>query len=152
MKVEDLMTKEVITLSPDDSLHEAAKKLRENKISGAPVVDGERVVGILSEADLLKALEEEAPEFKTLLPSPLDLLELPFRIKLSLDEATKKAEMIAKLRVRDVMSRNAITISPDADISEAARIMRERNINRLPVVDNGKLVGIITRADLLRAL
>lgn len=146
------MTKEVITLSPEESLHEAAKKLRENKISGAPVVDNNKVVGILSEADLLKAMEEEAPEFKTLLPSPLDILELPFRIKLSLDEATKKAERIAKLRVKDVMSRNAITITPDASISEAAKIMRERNINRLPVVDNGRLVGIITRADLLKAL
>ncbi len=152
MKVKDFMTRDVVVIEADSSLEEAARKLREHKISGAPVVEKDNVVGILSEADLLKALEEKEISLNTLLPSPLDLIELPIRVKLNLDDFLKKMESVGKLRVKDIMSKSVITVSPEADISEAARLMRKRNINRLPVMEDNRLVGIITRADLLRAL
>lgn len=152
MKVKDLMSKEVLTVEAEENIDEAGKKLREYKISGAPVVEEGKVVGVLSEEDLLKALEEKEISFFTILPSPFEIIELPIRVRLGLDEAIKRAREVAEMKVRDVMSKGAVTISPEENISEAARVIRERNINRLPVVEEGELVGIITRADLLQAL
>ncbi|GCC10653.1 inosine 5'-monophosphate dehydrogenase [archaeon] len=151
MKVKDFMTKDVVVIEVDESLEEAAKKLRKYRISGAPVLEEGNVIGVISEADLLKALEEKSISLNTLLPSPLDLIELPVRVKLNIDKITKEIKLLGKVKIKDVMTKSAITISPEEDISKAARLMRERGINRLPVVKDSKLVGIITRADLLKA-
>ncbi|GBE55334.1 inosine-5'-monophosphate dehydrogenase [archaeon BMS3Bbin15] len=151
MNVEDFMTKDVIVIGADESLEEAARKLRKYRISGAPVVEDGNVIGVISEADLLKALEEKSISLNTLLPSPLDLIELPVRVKLNIDKITKEIKLLDKLKIKDIMTKSAITISPEEDISKAARLMRERGINRLPVVKDSKIVGIITRADLLKA-
>jgi len=148
MKVREIMTKQVITLSPEESIEEAAKKLRENRISGAPVVEGDRIVGIVSEADLMKLFESEM-SISLVLPSPLELIELPVKMHRQLKEAAKR---LAATRVRDVMTREVITIDEEASIEEAARTMAKYGINRLPVVREGKLVGIVTRADVLKAL
>lgn len=152
MKVRDLMTSDVVVVEAEERLEQAAKKLRKHGISGAPVVEGSKVLGVLSEADLLEVLEEKDVSFFTVLPSPFEVFELPVRVKLGLEKAAKRTGQVAKMRVKEVMSEGAITIPPESDISEAARIIRERDINRLPVVEKGKLVGIITRADLLEAL
>ncbi len=151
MKVKDFMTKDVVVIEVDESLEEAAKKLRKYRISGAPVLEEGNVIGVISEADLLKALEEKSISLNTLLPSPLDLIELPVRVKLNIDKITKEIKLLGKVKIKDVMTKSAITISPEEDIPKAARLMRERGINRLPVVKDSKLVGIITRADLLKA-
>ncbi len=151
MNVEDFMTKDVIVIEADESLEEAAKKLRKYRISGAPVVEDGNVIGVISETDLLKALEEKSISLNTLLPSPLDLIEFPVRVKLNINKITKEIKLLGKLKIKDIMTKSAITISPEEDISKAARLMRERGINRLPVVKDSKLVGIITRADLLKA-
>jgi len=141
------MTREVITLSPEASIEEAAKQLRENKISGAPVVDGDRIVGILSEADLMRLLEEES--INLVFPSPLELIELPIKMHHQLKETIKK---LAASKVKDVMTREVITIDEEGSIEEAARLMAKHGINRLPVVKDGKLVGIVTRADVIKAM
>lgn len=153
-KVKDVMTEDVITFSPDSSVYDCAKILREKRISGAPVVDeSEGMVGILSEADIMKLIESSDININLILPSPLDVLELPVRMKLGLDNVVKSAKKAASARVRDVMTDRVITISPEKDISKAAKIMSDRNINRLPVVDeNEKLVGIITRGDVIGAV
>lgn len=147
MKVKDVMTREVITLSPEVGIEEAAKQLRENKISGAPVVDGDRIVGILSEADLMRLLEEES--INLVFPSPLELIELPIKMHQQLKETIKK---LTASKVKDVMTREVITIGEEARIEEAARLMAKHGINRLPVVKDGKLVGIVTRADVIKAM
>ncbi len=141
------MTREVITLSPEVGIEEAAKQLRENKISGAPVVDGDRIVGILSEADLMRLLEEES--INLVFPSPLELIELPIKMHQQLKETIKK---LTASKVKDVMTREVITIGEEARIEEAARLMAKHGINRLPVVKDGKLVGIVTRADVIKAM
>jgi CBS domain-containing protein len=147
LKVKDVMTREVITLSPEVGIEEAAKQLRENKISGAPVVDGDRIVGILSEADLMRLLEEES--INLVFPSPLELIELPIKMHQQLKETIKK---LTASKVKDVMTREVITIGEEARIEEAARLMAKHGINRLPVVKDGKLVGIVTRADVIKAM
>ncbi len=148
MKVKDIMTRQVITLSPEESIDDAARKLRENRISGAPVVEGERIVGIVSEADLMKLFESEM-SINLVLPSPLEIIELPIKMHRQLKEAAKR---LAARRVEDIMTRGVITIDEEASIEEAARVMAKHGINRLPVIREGKLVGIVTRADVIKAL
>jgi len=148
LKVKDIMTRQVITLSPEESIDDAARKLRENRISGAPVVEGERIVGIVSEADLMKLFESEM-SINLVLPSPLEIIELPIKMHRQLKEAAKR---LAARRVEDIMTRGVITIDEEASIEEAARVMAKHGINRLPVVREGKLVGIVTRADVIKAL
>ena len=148
MKVKDIMTREVITLSPEESIEEAARKLRENRISGAPVVEGEKIVGILSEADLMRLFESEM-SISLVLPSPLEIIELPIRMHHQLKETARR---LAATKVEDIMTRQVVTIEEEASIEEAARTMSKYEINRLPVVRGGKLVGIVTRADVIKAL
>jgi CBS domain-containing protein len=153
-QVKDVMTKDVTTFSKDASVYDCAKILGENRISGAPVVDeSEVVVGVLSETDIIKIIESKDIKINLILPSPLDVLELPVRMKLGLDEVMKSAKKAASARAEDVMSKKVVTIHEEEDISSATKIMAERNINRLPVMDeNGKLVGIITRGDVIGAI
>ncbi len=153
-KIKDVMTKDVMTFSPDASVYDCAKILRENRISGAPVVDDDGgVVGILSETDIIKIIESKDVKINLILPSPLDVLELPVRMKLGLDEVMKNAKKAASSRAEDVMTKKVMTILPEEDISGATKIMAERNINRLPVIDEkGKLVGIVTRGDIIGAI
>jgi CBS domain-containing protein len=154
VKVKDVMTKDVITFSPDASVYDCAKILREQRISGAPAVEeGKGVVGILSEGDIMKLIESKDININLILPSPLDVLELPVRMKLALDDIVKNAKGAASAKVGDVMTKRVVTISSEEEISKAARIMADEKINRLPVVDeNGELVGIITRGDVIGAI
>ncbi len=151
-KVKDIMIKEVITFSPDDSVYDAARILREKKISGAPVVKDDRVVGIVSETDLMKLIQSHDIDINTILPSPFDVIELPLRMKLGLDKISDTMKKVASAKVKDIMTKGVIYISKDEDISRAARIMAQSDINRLPVVDNNRLVGIITRGDIISSI
>jgi len=153
MKIKEIMTESVIFFSPEDSIYEVAKKLRESRISGAPVLEGDKIEGVISEADIMKLVEREEIELNTFLPSPFDVLELPIRMKLNLDRIMKKIQKTGEMKVENVMTRKVITINQEEDVSKAASVMREAGINRLPVVNQeGKLVGILTRGDLLKAL
>lgn len=137
--VAEVMTRDVITVGPDMPLKEAATVIAERGVSGVPVCEEDgTVVGVLSESDLLVKQSGARPRgglFSLLAESrePADLV---------------KAHAHTAGRA---MTAPAITIAPDATVTEAARLMSERNLNRLPVVDAGRLVGIVTRADLVRA-
>ena len=140
MLVEEVMTEQVITTSPGTDLHEAARLLSENGISGMPVVDDERrVIGVISEADVLvlagmKTGHTFRDILRTMLGEPL---------------AARKGGG----KVQDVMSFPPITSKAGDDVSEVAKILDERRIKRLPVVDDqGKIIGIISRADIVRAI
>jgi CBS domain-containing protein len=140
MKVQDVMTGDVVTVRPETSLKEVGRILAECKISGVPVVteDGE-VVGVVSEADIL--FKERGPaKRKGMLAWFLDPFVTEGQLKL---EARTAAE---------AMTRPAKTIAPWRSVAAAAAQMLTESVNRLPVIDNdGKLVGIVTRADLVRA-
>lgn len=154
IKVEDTMQKNVITIRDDMKIEEAAKILRENRISGAPVVDkNNKLVGILSEGDIIRLLEVHSPKLNLILPSPLDLIELPIRMKHEYDEIVKGLKKAAVISVDEIMTRKPITIKPNQSVSDAAELMDEHKIKRLPVVDEkGNLIGIITRGDIIGAL
>lgn len=139
MRVEDVMTKDVKTVAPDTPLREVARILAESKISGIPVVEDGKVVGVISEADILVKEGGQRPGRGGLLGLLLD----------------DRRDLETKLQARtagEAMTSPAITIGPKRTVTEAATRMVEEKVNRLPVVDDeGNLVGIVTRADLVRA-
>ena len=139
MKIEDVMTREVVAVKPGASLKQAAELLVEHGISGLPVVDDEdHVLGVFSEADVLPK------ETAGVLAQPSLAWLTGFDIEVD------RSKLDARV-VGEAMSSPALTIEAEAPVSKAARLMSERGINRLPVVAEGKLVGIVTRADLVRA-
>jgi len=146
MKVKDLMTRNVILVKPDESLEEVVVKFMKNKISGAPVVDDEKLVGIISKADILKQLST-AGSIHELLAAVSGLWE-----KNKKNSNADYLKKVSRRSVSDVMSRGVVTIEPDSSIERAARLMINRNINRLPVVEDKKLIGIVARGDLIKAL
>jgi len=152
MKIKDVMNKNVITCSPDDSLSHLANLFKENHISGIPVVDKGKIVGLVSETDLLKLFKIEEVSNDLWLPSPFEIIEIPLRNLVRIEE-TKKAFENLKIRpVKDIMTRSVYTTSPEDDLEDASSIMIRHKVNRLPVVENGKLVGIVTRSDIIRGL
>jgi CBS domain-containing protein len=145
--------KKPIVVNQDNNIMDVIELFRKYKISGAPVVDNDNViVGIISESDIIKTLTTHDEDINIILPSPFDLIELPLKTKLKLEEFMDDIQNSLKTKVKDVMTKDVITISPDTSINDAANIMVKNNIKRLPVIKNGSLVGIITRGDLMEAL
>jgi CBS domain-containing protein len=139
MNVRDVMTEQVISVRADTPLKEVARALAEHGISGVPVVDGaQRVVGVVSEADFL--LKEQEP------PHPS---RSPVAWLFDRAEIQRVEEKMRATTAGEIMSTPPITISADRSIREAAAMMTRSRINRLPVVDHGRLAGIVTRADLV---
>jgi len=142
--VKNVMTKNVIAVKKDTKVSELIEILTKNRISGVPVVDEEnRVIGIVSEADLL---------FTTKTGKIRGLRDFLKRL-VGEEFTTLTTPLHGDLKVEDIMTSPVITASPDMDIEEASKILSEKRIKRLPVVDeNGKLIGIITRHDLVSAI
>ncbi|HEY8418391.1 MAG TPA: CBS domain-containing protein, partial [Limnochordales bacterium] len=137
MRAGDIMRRDVRTTGPDATVEEVAAILAEASFSGLPVVDDEgRVVGMVTEADLLaRAKRLNLPKFFPFLGGVI-YLEHPRRFEEELRKATAA-------RVRDVMTTDVVTVTEDAPLEEVATLLVERGINRLPVVREGRLVGII---------
>ena len=138
MKVCELMTKDVVWVTPETTLRDAATVLAERRISGVPVVnESGEVVGVLSEADILVKAGGSVTRNR--------LLGWLLEPDLGLEDKIR-AETVA-----EAMSAPAVTITSHRPVHDAARLMVTENVNRLPVVDDGELVGILTRADVVRA-
>jgi CBS domain-containing protein len=153
MKVVDVMNPTVISVTPDTTVRECIKLLRENKISGVPVVEGRNIVGIITENDVLSLLE--IPEHTGYwLPSPLEIIEVPVReIIERLELRDSMREDVGEWTVDRVMKKPVHTIEGDEDIETATEHMIRHKINRLPVVDaTGQLIGIVTRHDIMRGI
>jgi CBS domain-containing protein len=153
MKVSDIMTKDVVACKPSDPIEGVVKLMSGKDISGVPVVDGDKLVGIVTEADIMRLLAV-SPKSDTLwLPSPLEIIfEIPFKELVQLRRLQKDYKDIGLNPVESIMKKNVISTTPDDDIEDAAALMVKYNINRLTVIQNGKLVGIITRDDIIHGL
>jgi CBS domain-containing protein len=139
MKVRDVMTKDVLTTSPEATLKEVAALLAEHGISGLPVVDEQRrVLGVVSEADIL--LRERTAEG-----------ERGGLIGRLLGQGDELERKLAARTAGEAMTSPAVVIDADRVLGEAAARMLDEGVNRLPVLEGGKLVGNVTRADLVRA-
>ncbi|MEE8168323.1 MAG: CBS domain-containing protein [Candidatus Hydrothermarchaeales archaeon] len=153
MKVGEIMIKDVVSFKPADPIHYVAWSLREKRISGGPVVDDGKVVGIVSERDIMRLLEKQNIRINLFLPSPFDVIELPLKLKRELNEIAEVVQKTARTSVEEIMAKKVFTVTEDTLVAEAARIMGDMKVNRLPVVDkDGKLRGIVTRGDLIGTL
>jgi CBS domain-containing protein len=143
MKAADIMVKDVVTAGPEASVRELAAIMLERRISGMPVVDGSgRLLGVVSEGDLIRR-----PEIDT------DRVKLGWLRLLLSDEALARDFVKSHGRkAREVMTQPAISVAADAPLAEVVRLMERHRVKRLPVVEQGKLVGLVTRTDLLRAV
>lgn len=152
MKIKDVMNKDVITCKPDDPVSILAKLFKENHISGMPVVEKGKVVGIVSETDLLRLFETPEVSGELWLPSPFEVIEIPIRNLVRLEEFKKALEDLKLKPVRHIMAKSVHSITPDDSLEEASSIMVKYKVNRLPVIENGKLVGIVARSDIIKGL
>lgn len=144
--VKDIMTKEVITVRDTDTVDHAGKIMLERKISGLPVVNHEEeLVGVVSEADLIYR------EGNIHLPTFIPIMDGVIFLE-SMKKVEEQVKKMIGYKVKDVMTRDVITIKEKAPVEEAARIMMDKKVNRLPVVRNKKIVGIVTRSDILKAI
>ena len=142
LTVRDVMTTTVISVHPSDPISDVAQVLVDRQISGVPVVDDHgTVLGVVSEADYL--LKESGAE--------RDQVSRMRRILESADTRMARRQKLEARTVGELMTSPAMTIDPRRSVSEAARLMTSKHVNRLPVLDAGRLVGIVTRADLVRA-
>ena len=144
LKAKDIMTRDPITLSPETEIAEAAKLLLEKNINGVPVVGGTgQLVGILCQSDLIKQ-QKRLP-----IPSVFTLLD-GFIPLTSMKHLEKEVRKITGTTVAHTMTPNPVTVRSDITIQEIAGLMVDKNFHTLPVVDEGKLIGIIGKEDLLR--
>ncbi len=146
MQAKDIMTREVITVTKDTTVEETAKLLTENRISGLPVMEGKKVIGMVTEGDLIfKDRKLDPPAFIEILGGVIYL-----------KDPNKYLEGFRKMiatRVEDLMTTRVLSVKESASLEEIATIMSEKKVNRLPVLDErGELVGIVSRQDLVKSL
>jgi CBS domain-containing protein len=142
VKVSDAMTKNVITTTPETAIEEAARLMIRHRVSGLPVIDGGIVVGVITEGDLLRRIETGTDLARSVW---FAFLIAPGR--LAQDYVRSHAR-----KVGEVMTRDIVSVTADSSLAEVVALMEARRIKRLLVLEQGRLVGIISRADLLRAL
>ncbi|MBW4539065.1 MAG: CBS domain-containing protein [Myxacorys chilensis ATA2-1-KO14] len=145
--VADVMTSTPITVKPETPLSDVIKTIAEKRISGLPVTDESgHLVGVISETDLMWRETNVTPPAYIMLLDSVIYLENPGRYEKDLHKALGQT-------VGEVMSDNPVTIAPEKPLSEAAKLMHDRQVNRLPVIDaSGQIVGILTRGDIVRAM
>ena len=146
VRVKDIMTKKVITVAPEMDIGHVAKLLFDKGINGVPVVDEiGKLVGIICQSDLI-AQQKGLP-----IPSVFTLLDgfFPLASMKHLEKAVKK---MAATTVADAMTSNPVTVRPETGIEELAGLMVDKNFHTLPVVDEGQLVGVVGKVDILRTL
>jgi CBS-domain-containing membrane protein len=143
MKASDIMVTDVITVKPESDVPEVATLLLTNHISAVPVVDdGGMLVGMISEGDLIRRDEAETRH------------DRPWWLKLLMGRELLAAEFVREHshRVADLMTREVVSAEPDTPVAEIASLLERHRIKRVPIVQNGKVVGIVSRANLIQAL
>jgi CBS-domain-containing membrane protein len=146
LKVKDIMTKDVITVSPETEVVQATKLLLEKRINGVPVVDDTgKLAGILCQSDLI------AQQKKLPIPSLFTFLDGLITIT-SMKHLEKEVQKVTATNVKDIMTHSPTTVTPDTDVETVATLMVEKNFHTLPVVEAGKLIGIVGKEDVLRTV
>ena len=146
LKAKDIMSTRLITVSPETEIIQATKVLLDNNINGVPVTDeAGKLVGILCQSDLVVQQKKfPVPSFFTLLDGLIPLT--------SMKQLKKEVQKIAAVTVAQAMTPDPIFVGPDTGIEEVAALMVDNNFHTIPVVDAGKLVGVVGKEDILRTL
>ena len=145
--VADVMSHNPVVVKPETPLQEAIKILAERRISGLPVVDNDgKLLGIISETDLMWQETGVTPPAYIMFLDSVIYLQNPAVYERDLHKALGQT-------VGEVMSKNPVTVSPEKSVKQAAQLMHDRNVHRLPVLDDGgQVIGILTRGDIIRAM
>ena len=152
MKVKDVMITDTVVLSPEETIVDAVEKFAKHRISGCPVIDDEgHVIGIMTETNILESLKTHYRELKMKVP-PETIIGISFVEIAKKREAVEAFERIASTPVKDAMTRKVITAAPDDELEDVIQKMVMNDVNRIPIVDKGVLVGIVTRGDIIRAV
>jgi len=142
----DIMTPEVITIAPEASIAELAQLLDRHRINGVPVVDDNgRVVGVITQSDLIKRARDLE------LPPAINILDLHIFLETS-SRLQRRLQKMLGGTVREVMTDKPLTVAPETPVSEIAALMDRKKVHTLPVLAAGKLVGVVGKIDLIRAL
>ncbi|MFA4819597.1 MAG: CBS domain-containing protein [Candidatus Aenigmatarchaeota archaeon] len=149
MKVRDIMTKKPITVRPTDTLGKVVRILADKKISGCPVVDRGKLVGIVTQTDIIRTMDVYEKINKG-----GDMFSLVVAVIKSSKYDNMKAQLkkMLNMKVREFMKKKVVFIEEDADIYKAAKLISSHGVDRLPVVEKGKLIGILTKADIIKEL
>jgi len=151
LKVKQIMSRPVISVTPDTLVKDASALLVLKNISGVPVVDGQRIVGMFSEADVLRSLKMTKKDLKLIYPS-ISPLGIAFQEEVTQREIIDAYNEIGNKQVKEVMSQDVDTVGPEMTLNEVVTKMVQKGIITVPVVDKGTIVGVVTRGDVLRGL
>ncbi|MFO7877781.1 MAG: CBS domain-containing protein [Desulfovermiculus sp.] len=146
MKISEIMSTDVITVQPDTNISQAASLLLDNHINGLPVVDADNnLVGIICQSDLI------VQQKKLPLPTVFTLLDGLIPLS-SMSHLEKEVQKMAATTVEQAMSPDPTAVSPDTELEDVADLMVKKNFHTIPVVKNGKLMGVVGKEDVLKTL
>ena len=146
LKAKEIMTHEVITVKESATVRELAALLFVNNISGVPVVDDNgRVTGVVTESDLIFQNKKVQPPMTFALLDAFVFLERPGKME-------QELKKMAGSKVSDICTRNPVSVTPETELDELATLMTEKKIHTLPVMSEGRLVGVIGKSDIIRTI
>ena len=152
LRVRDLMTTQVITVKPTDTVRQAVIKMALDNVTGAPVVDNRNhVLGVISQTDILQIILKYQDKLDEEIHSE-HLLSQPMDTDNQSADMTLINKEFSGMKVEDIMVRSTLYTTPDAEIVEALRMMMKMDVNRLPVLEQGILVGTVSRSDVIFAI
>ena len=152
LRVRDLMTTQVITVKPTDTVRQAVIKMALDNVTGAPVVDNRNhVLGVISQTDILQLILKYQAKLDEEIHSE-HLLSQPMDTDNQSADMTLINKEFSGMKVEDIMVRSTLYTTPDAEIVEALRMMMKMDVNRLPVLEQGILVGTVSRSDVIFAI
>jgi CBS domain-containing protein len=152
MLVQDAMKKDPVTCTTDTPLRKVVSLFRKHHIGGLPVMEGTELAGIITESDLIALLETERISDDLWLPSPFEVIEVPIREYINWEKTKRALTNIGDMPAKKIMTHRVITATEEMDVEAAAALMLEEGIARLPVMRGKKLVGILTRGDIINAI
>jgi CBS domain-containing protein len=142
----DIMTPDPVTVGPELSVKDAAKLMVERRIGALPVMEGDKLIGLVTEGDLIMA------DVKMEFPTYIDLLSGFIFYPPSVRRFENELRKAVAAEVKDVMTKDPVTVVAAATVEDVATLMMDREVSRLPVMDAGVLVGIISKSDIVRTL
>ncbi len=146
LTVRDVMTVDPVTVGPEDTVTSVARLMVDKRIGALPVIENGELVGIVTEGDLI--MQDVKLEF----PTYLHLLDGFIMYPPATARFENELRKAVAADVRSVMTANPVTVQADASVEDAATLLVERDVSRLPVLDGGKLVGVISKSDIVRSL
>jgi CBS domain-containing protein len=152
MLVDDMMTREVKLLNPDQTISDAVLELAKSGISGAPVVDRNgQLVGIITENDILNALKNTGKHLEMVYPS-LSMVSVSFIETMEEKETIEAFKEIANTKVSQIMTKGVTTVQSGSKLALIVNLIILKGVNRIPVMDGGKVIGIVSRTDIIQGL